>query len=204
MQCPRCGLQNGPQVQACARCGLPVAMLTPAATAAYDPPAQPMQQPVDAGPSLVDATALRTLLGLGALLSLGYAVWALTARRSIFAGFQNGEPASVGDARSNDHLDTAFFVVAAALALVVVIWWLVRVAASRSPRSDATVAAMALCALGAAVALAGLILSAGVSVGVDAPDEGGRGVTAAIVLGGGFVFLAAGLALGSLSQLSRR
>ncbi|MGI8433891.1 MAG: hypothetical protein ACR2LE_04045 [Nocardioidaceae bacterium] len=157
-----------------------------------------MPHPAGSGSPRAGAAALRTALGLSALLSLGYAVWALTARRGVFSGFRGGDPANVEDARSNDHIDTTFFLVAAALAVVALTWWLVRVAADRSPRSGVTVAGMALCALGAAVALAGLILSAGVSDGADVADEGGKGVTAAIVLGGGFVLLAVGLALGSL------
>lgn len=142
---------------------------------------------------------MRLALAMAALLSLAYAVWALTARRGIFAGFEDGGPAGVSDAVSSDHLDTALLTLAAAAAAVALVWWIVSVATRRSSRSGATVAAMALCLLGTAVALAGLILSAGVANGADVADQGGKGVTAALVMGGGFLLLTIGLGLGSLT-----
>jgi hypothetical protein len=139
------------------------------------------------------------LMAAGALLGLGYAVWAFTARRSVFADFADGVSVSTDDARTNDRIDTAFAIVAGlviAVALVVWVWRKVRGETSGGPLE---IAGLAVSGVGVVVVLVGLVLSAGVSDGGSTIEQGEKGVTATLVTGSGFVLLAIGLLLGLLT-----
>ncbi|MGH3503941.1 MAG: hypothetical protein ACRDQA_24055, partial [Nocardioidaceae bacterium] len=74
-------------------------------------------------------------LGIAALLSLGYAAWAFTARRSIFADFADGKTVSSSDAKSSDNMDTIFLIVAGVVALLALAFWVFRWVSGKSDRS---------------------------------------------------------------------
>ncbi len=142
-----------------------------------------------------------TLLGLGGLLSLAYALWAFTARRGIFADFADGQSVSVDDAKSSDRLDTVFLVVAGLVALVALALWMARRFGGQTGSGLLDKLALALTVLGAAVIVIGLFLTTRVADAGDRVASGDRGVTAAIMLGSGFGLLGIGLLLGLLTVL---
>lgn len=141
----------------------------------------------------------RALLALAALLSLGYAAWALTARRGIFSDFADGRSVSVDDAKSSDLLDTVFLVVAGLVALVALGLWLSRTLSKKTSGGPVDRGGLALALLGALTVLIGLYLASGVTDAGDQVAQGEKGVTATWVVGGGFVLLAIGLLMGMIA-----
>ncbi|MGI8699782.1 MAG: hypothetical protein ACR2JU_00960 [Nocardioidaceae bacterium] len=284
MQCPRCGLQNLPDITACARCGLavwqgppspppgdartgspsvsgpapsapapsgygaggypagtgygtaagstssgqgaapqqypstgqspsapPPPYSAPYGTGAGSPystgpvapygvtavlPTVPRDRADDSG----DGTGAlsRLVLLVGVLACLGYAIWALTARRGIFADFADNRSVSLDDARSSDRLDTVFLVVAAAIAVIALALWLIRLLNGRARSGAPTVAGFVISALGLACVVVGLVLSGLVGGDGSRTDEGRQAAAAAIVTGCGFIALALGLLIGTL------
>ncbi len=146
----------------------------------------------------------RLLLVVAVLASLGYAVWAMTARRGIFADFADNRPVSLDDAKTSDRLDTIFLVVAGALVLLALAVWLIRLMAGRARTGALTVAGFVLCGLGLVTVVVGLVLSGQVGNGGDRAAEGQDAVTATIVTGSGFIALALGLLIGLRVATPRR
>jgi len=295
MQCPRCGLQNLPDITACARCGLAVWPAQPPAPDAgqvgsasgrdtapvdapsggygsggygsggygsggygsggYEPPAGygappgpppyaqpspqqysptgpstsappppyrapygpsagspystgpvspygatavlPAQQPGSRGSGDMSGRLARLLMLLGVVACVGYAIWAMTARRGIFADFADNRSVSLDDAKTSDQVDTVFLVVAGAVAVIALALWLIRLLSGRARNGVLTVAGLVISALGLACVVVGLVLSGLVGDG-SRIDEGQQAVTATIVTGSGFIALAVGLLIGSL------
>lgn len=144
---------------------------------------------------------LPALLGLAALLSLAYAVWAFTARRGIFQDFADGRSVSVDDAKSSDLLDTIFLVVAGLVAVIAIGLWLAQLLGKRTGGGGLEKAGLAVALLGAVAVLVGLFLASGVTDSGDQASQGEEGVTATMVVGGGFALLAIGLLMGLLAAL---
>jgi hypothetical protein len=148
---------------------------------------------------LVTAVAL----GLAALLSLTYALWAFTARRGIFADFASGRSVDVDEARSNDRIDTVWLVIAGLVALVAVALWLMRKLGGDTSGGLLDNLGLTVAGVGVGVAVVGLFLASRISDGADQIGSGDRGVTASLVTGAGFTLLAIGLVLGLLAMRSR-
>ncbi|MGH3506443.1 MAG: hypothetical protein ACRDO2_04470, partial [Nocardioidaceae bacterium] len=136
------------------------------------------------------------LLALGGLLGLGYAVWAFTARRGIFADFADGVSVSADDARSSDQIDTIFVIIAGLVALAALVLWVVQKAAGKTAGGALELGGLAAAGVGVVLILVGLVLSAGVADGGTTAEQGDKGVTATLVLGAGFTVLAVGLLIG--------
>jgi hypothetical protein len=136
------------------------------------------------------------LLAVGGLLSLGYAAWAFTARRGIFADFADGVRVSTDDARTSDQIDTVFVIVAGIVAVAALVLWVIVKATGRSDGGGVELAGLAVAGVGVVVAIVGLVLSAGVADGGSTTEQGDKGVTATLVLGAGFTLLAVGLLMG--------
>ncbi len=256
MQCPRCGLQNLPDITACARCGLAVYPPPPPPPGASGygtpsgppsgppsypspqqyppsgpPPSAPFPPPYEArygtpagspystGPvAPYGATAVlpvvprggsatatdpsrglsRLLLLLGALACVGYAIWAMTARRGIFADFADNRSVSLDDAKRSDQVDTVFLIVAGAIAMIALAVWIIRLLAGRASSGGLAVAGFVISALGLACVVVGLVLSGIVGNGGNRVDEGQQAMTATIVTGSGFIAVAVGLLIGCL------
>jgi hypothetical protein len=139
------------------------------------------------------------LLAVGALLGLGYAVWAFTARRGIFADFADGISVTTDDARTSDRIDTVFLIVAGLVAAAALILWVVRLAEGRTRAGVLDLAGLAVAGVGVVVVVVGLFLSSGVSDSGSTVEQGENGVTATVVTGSGFALLAIGLLLGLLA-----
>jgi hypothetical protein len=140
------------------------------------------------------------LLVVGGLLSLGYAAWAFTARRGIFADFADGVRVSTDDARTSDRIDTAFVIVAGIVAVSALVLWVIAKATGRSDGGSSELAGLTVAGVGVVVALVGLVLSAGVADGGSTTEQGDKGVTATLVLGAGFTLLAIGQLMGAASR----
>jgi hypothetical protein len=141
--------------------------------------------------SLIAAT-----LALGALLSLAYASWALTARRGIFSDFAQGRTVSVDEARSSDVLDTVLLVAAAVVTLAALVWWLSRMLTKRTTGDWVDKTGMVVSLLGATVVIVGLAMTNRVTSAAGQVAQGGRGVDATSVVATGFALLAVGLLMG--------
>jgi hypothetical protein len=146
--------------------------------------------------------ATRAALALAALTCLGYAVWAFTARRDIFGDFASGQAVGLGEAESNDRIDTGWLIVAGVVTLVALALWLVR-RLGGTGRRPLDVGGLVLAGLGTVTVVAGLFLASRVADGTDQVSAGDRGVTASLVTGSGFLLLGVGLGLGLLAR-SRR
>ena len=146
-----------------------------------------------AGPG---ATVGLVALALGALLAIGYAIWALTARRGIFADFADGTPVSSDDAQSSDRLDTVFLVAAGLVALVALALWIARYVGKKTKGGAPDVTGLAVAGIGVVVVLVGLFLAAGITDADGQTAQGDRGVTAMFVTAGGFLLLAIGFVIG--------
>jgi heme/copper-type cytochrome/quinol oxidase subunit 1 len=135
---------------------------------------------------------------VAALLSVVYALWELTARRGIFADFQAGRAVTLGQARTSDRLDTVLAVVAGVAAVAALVWWVSdRVHRKSGTRAEAC--AFVVTVVGAVTIAVGMLLASAVTNAGTQAAQGGRGITAANVLGIGFVVLAAGLLLAAVS-----
>jgi hypothetical protein len=139
------------------------------------------------------------LLALGGLLGLGYAAWAFTARRGIFADFADGQTVTLDDARSSDRIDTIFLIVAGVVALAALVLWGARKAGGKTAGGGLEITGMVVATLGIIAVLIGLVLSGGVGDAGTTEEQGDQGVTATLVVGGGFTLLAIGLLVGLLT-----
>jgi hypothetical protein len=142
-----------------------------------------------------------TSLVVAAVMSVAYAVWAFTARRSIFADFSAGRAVTLHDARASDTIDTVLLVVTGITVVIAVILWAAhftrRPEAGRRPQH----LGFALAAVGVVVVAVGIWLDGAVT---DAPTQlaqGDRGITAAVICGSGFLLLAVGLLVGAAALL---
>jgi len=137
---------------------------------------------------------------LASLTSLGYGVYALIARRGLFADISD-DPASVSrdDAESSDTLNTVLVWVAVSLALIAFLMWVAAMIAARRGRNGLGVTGLALVVIGGAAAVVGALLLNG----VDSTDEAGDGAGHYVIIGIGFVVMGIGLLLGALA-LRRR
>ncbi len=138
----------------------------------------------------------RILLLVAALACLGYAIWAMTARRAIFADFVDGVPVAVDRARTSDRLDTLFLVIAGALAVVALAWWLVQIIAGKAGAGGLVIFGFVVAGLGMVTVVVGLVMSGLVSDGGSRVEDGRQAVTATIVTGCGFLVLAVALLIG--------
>jgi hypothetical protein len=142
-------------------------------------------------------TLALSALVVAALLSLGYALWALTARRGIFADFSAGRFVSSNHAKSSDATDTTILVVAGVVSLVALALWVVRRAADKTSGGGVDMSGLALSLVGVVTIAVGLFLSSKISDAAGQAAQGDKGVTATVVIGVGFLALAAGLLLGT-------
>ena len=135
-------------------------------------------------------TYLALPLGLGALAALGYAAWALTARRGIFAEI-SADPTSVTsvDATGSDRLDIVLLIGCSVLAAAALVGWLVVRLRQRST-GPLDLIGFLLAGLGVVAVAVGCLLFAG--PGGD-PD---RAVAGYWALGGGFGLVGLGLLCG--------
>ena len=140
--------------------------------------------------------ATRVLLAVAALLGLGYAAWAFTARRGVFADFADGGSVSADDARTSDTIDTIFIIVAGVLAIAALLLWIVRAAGGKTRGGALDLGGLAVSGLGVVVVIVGLFLAGGVAEAGSTVEQGDRGVVSCLVLGAGFVVLSIGLILG--------
>ncbi len=149
----------------------------------------------------------QAVLVIAALLSLGYAAWAFTARRWIFAEFAAGNAVTSDDAESNDLVDTIFLAVVG-VAAVIALLLLTREMLSRAAgKRGLQLTGLIMGSLAAGVVGLGLFLVSNVADSGTQAEQGDKGVTATWVIGGGFVLLAVGLVVGSMgirSTTSRR
>ncbi len=135
-------------------------------------------------------------LAVAVLAALTYAGWAFTARRGVFADFADGSSVSAGAAKSNDRIDTVLLIVAGVLVLVALGSWVARLVARSTKGGGLDMGGLAVAMLGVMTALVGLFLTSGIADADGQAAQGGKGVTASLVLGGGFVLLAFGLMVG--------
>jgi hypothetical protein len=146
----------------------------------------------------------RVLLLLGAVASIGYAVWAMTARRGIFADFADNKAVSLSHAKSSDRTDTILLIIAGGLAVLALALWLIRLLGGKARGGTLTLLGFLASLAGMACVVVGLVLSGMVSDGSDRVDEGNRAVTSTVVTGAGFIAIAVGLLIGLLVVKRRR
>lgn len=139
----------------------------------------------------------------GALLGLSYAAWAFTARRAIFADFAAGNAVSGDDAKSSDTIDTVFLIVAGVVALVALGLWIARMAGRKTKGGALDLSGIALAGLGLVAVLIGLFLASTIGDADGQTAQGDKGVTATVVVGGGFALLAVGLLIGVFTARGR-
>lgn len=199
MQCPRCGADNPTGVTACIRCGLPAyPTVQPDPYAAQraggaTQVAHPGGASAASGGGSALATIAMVLALLGALASLGYGIYALIARRGIYADIAD-DPSSVSksDADSSDTLNSVLLWVAVVLVVLAVVLWLVAMISARRGRGGLGVTGLALVLVGAAAAVVGAVLLNGVEKG-----EAADGARDYVLVGIGFLVMAIGLLLGA-------
>lgn len=130
------------------------------------------------------------------MCAFGYAVWAFTARRGIFADFSQGVTVSQEDANSNDTVDTLLLVVAGLVVIVALVWWVVRITRS-GVGGPVGLSGVVLSALGLVTVAVGLFLSSAVADAGSQAEQGDKGVIATVVVGSGFVLVGLGVVLGA-------
>lgn len=168
----------------------------------YGQPAMPSSYP-SSGPTGGGAALSRVLLLLGAVASLGYAGWAMTARRGIFADFADSKTVSLSAAKSSDRTDTILLVIAGGLALLALAFWLVRLLGGKARGGVLTLLGFLVSLAGIACVVVGLVMSGMVDGGETQVDEGRKAVTSTMVTGSGFIALAVGLLIGLLVVKAR-
>jgi len=139
----------------------------------------------------------------GAVVAIAYAVWAFTFRRGIFADFADGNAVSSDDAKSSDTMDTIFLIVAGVFALVALGLWIARMAARKTKGGALDLSGIAVAGLGLVSVLVGLYLASTIVDADGQAAQGDKGVTATLVVGGGFALLAVGLLIGILTVRGR-
>jgi len=168
----------------------------------YGQPAMPSSYP-SSGATGGGAALSRVLLLLGAVASLGYAGWAMTARRGIFADFADSKTVSLSDAKSSDRTDTILLVIAGGLALLALAFWLVRLLGGKARGGVLTLLGFLVSLAGLACVVVGLVMSGMVDGGGSQVDKGKQAVTSTMVTGSGFIALAVGLLIGLLVVKAR-
>ncbi len=146
----------------------------------------------------------RVLLLLGAIASLIYAIWAMTARRGIFSDFADNEVVSLNHARSSDRIDTTLLVVAGGLAILALALWLVRLLGGKARGGALTLVGFLVSLAGIVCVVVGLVMSGLVSDGASRVEEGEKAVTSTMVTGIGFLVIAVGLLIGLFVVSGRR
>lgn len=138
-------------------------------------------------------------LALAALGCLFYAGWAGTERRAIFGDFaDDASSVSMRRAEYSDAQDEMFLYIAVALIAVAVLFWLLTRVVGRLPFMALGFTGLALLAVGGIVVGVGAFLTS--MVGSD-PSEADKAVIGYLIMGGGFVLVAAGLIAGLFSLL---
>jgi len=140
---------------------------------------------------------------MGALLSLGYAAWAFTARRGIFRDFADGTLVTADDAKSSDTLDTAFLLVAGIVAGIALLLLTKELLSRAVGKWGPKLAGLTVGVLGLVAVVMGLSLADSLSDSGSQAEGGDKGVTATVIVGGGFVLVAVGLLVGSLGIRSK-
>ena len=130
-------------------------------------------------------------------------VLASTARRGVFADFADGNPVSTDDAKSSDTMDTVL-IVAGVVVLVAIGLWITRLVAKQTDGGGLDLAGIALAGLGVLVVLVGLFLSGGITDADGQAAQGDKGVTATMVIGGGFLLVSLGLLIGTFTVRESR
>ena len=133
---------------------------------------------------------LGPLLGLGGLAALGYAAWALTTRRGIFAQI-SADPTSVSpvEAADSDGLDIILLIGCGVLATAALVGWLV-VRGRQRNAGTLDLVGFVLAGLGVVAVAVGCLLFAGLGGNPD------RAVAGYWALGGGFGLIGIGLLCG--------
>lgn len=135
---------------------------------------------------------------MGALLSLGYAAWAFTARRGIFQDFADGELVTPADAQSSDNVDTAFLLVAGIVAVIALLMLTRELLFRTRGTWPVKLTGLVVGMVGAVIVFIGLVLANGLADPGSQSEQGDRGVLATLVVGGGFVLMALGLLIGAV------
>lgn len=143
------------------------------------------------------SSALALLLGLGGLAALGYAAWALTARRGIFAQI-SADPTSVSPvaAGDSDGLDVILLICCGVLAAAALVGWLV-VRARERRAGTLDVVGFVLAGVGVVAVGVGCLLFAGLG------GDPRRAVAGYWALGGGFGLVGLGLLCGIAATYAR-
>jgi hypothetical protein len=132
---------------------------------------------------------------VGALAALGYAGFALTLRRGIYADLDD-DPTSVSkdDAESSDNLNAIGLWVAGVLIGIAFVLLIASMVSARRGRNGLGIVAIVLVVVGGAAAAWGCLLVNG----VDDITEAGDAVTGYLVAGPAFAVMGIGLILGLL------
>jgi hypothetical protein len=132
---------------------------------------------------------------VGAVAALGYAGFALTLRRGVYADLDD-DPTSVSkdDAESSDNLNAIGLWVAGVLIGIAFVLLIVSMISARRARNGLGITAVVLVVVGAAAATWGCLLVNG----VDDITEAGDAVTGYLVAGPAFAVMGVGLVLGLL------
>ncbi len=152
-------------------------------------------------PSTTKSTGSKAAIGVtivGALLSLGYAAWAFTARRGIFKDFADGNLVTTDDAQSNDNLDTTFLLIAGIVAVIALLVLTRELLNRAAGTGRAKLIGLIVGVVGAVIVSIGLLLANSVANPGSQVEQGAKGVTATLVIGGGFVLMALGLLIGAV------
>ena len=160
----------------------------------------PMSMPTGAVATAKPAggSTSEAVLLIAVLLSLGYAAWAFTARRWIFADFAAGNPVTSGDAESNDLVDTIFLAVVGVVAVIALLLLAKELLSRATGKRGLQLTGLIMGVLAAGVVGVGAFLVSNVADSGTQAEQGDKGVTATWVMGGGFVLLAVGLLVGSM------
>lgn len=133
---------------------------------------------------------------VAAAAALGYAAFALTLRRGVYADLDN-DPGSVSknDAQTSDTINAIGLWVAGVLVVVALVLLVLAIVSARRDRNLLGIAGVALVVLGAAAATWGCLLVSG----VDDVTAAGDAVTGYLIAGPAFAGMAVGLILGAVA-----
>ncbi len=131
-------------------------------------------------------------------MCLGYAGWALTARRGIFQDLSDANTVSLDAATRSDVIDTILFVVAAIVAVIALAVWLATLRTTEPASAGLGIVGLVVSGLGVIAAVTGQVLASRIADASSQSAQGDRGVSATLVTGGGLVLLAVGLMIGAV------
>ena len=192
MQCPRCGTDNPPGITACIRCGLPAhpAQSPYAARPGRHLTPPPVRSP-KAGSTFAPLSAVAT--AVAAIASLGYGIFAVTARRGVYADIaDDAASVSSSDAQNNDTLNAVLLWLAIGLVVLAAALWVFSIVSARRGAGVLGVTGLGLVLVGAAIAVAGAVRVSG----VESASEADNGASGYVLVGSGFLAIAVGLLLG--------